>query len=113
MNDDGQIKPAMRDKFAQINEFLKLVDATGELDKFERHPLNIVDCGCGSAYLSFATYHYLNNIRDIPARLVGIDVNDALIQKDELLADQLDSEKSVSYAHRSSTISQMCQSTSC
>ncbi len=90
MNEAGEVKPAMRDKFAQINEFLKLVDATGELDKFQRHPLNIVDCGCGSAYLSFATYHYLNNIRDIPARLVGVDVNQALIQKDEMLADRLD-----------------------
>jgi SAM-dependent methyltransferase len=93
MNEHGQVKPAMRDKFAQINEFLKLVEATGHLDTFERRPLNIVDCGCGSALLSFATAHYLNDVRGIPARLTGIDTNDDLIRKDGALAEQIARER--------------------
>ena len=71
----------MQGKFAQINEFLKLLEHTGELDSFEKTPVNILDCGSGSSYLSFAVYHYLNDVRKIPARLVGIDVKEELIQK--------------------------------
>jgi SAM-dependent methyltransferase len=81
MNSQGQVKPHMQGKFAQINEFLKLLDATGELEHFERSPINVLDCGCGSSYLTFAAYHYLNVVRGIPARLVGVDTNAALIAK--------------------------------
>jgi hypothetical protein len=44
--------------------------------------VEILDCGCGSAYLSFAAYHYLNDVKGIPARLTGIDYNGKLIEKD-------------------------------
>ncbi|MGH2498122.1 MAG: class I SAM-dependent methyltransferase [Ktedonobacteraceae bacterium] len=82
MDAQGKVRPTMQAKFTQINEFLKLLEHTDELQRFETLPVQILDCGCGSAYLAFAVYHYLNEVRHIPARLVGIDVNDALIQKD-------------------------------
>jgi SAM-dependent methyltransferase len=81
MNEHGQVRPNMQGKFAQINEFLKLIEATGELERFERSPIEVLDCGCGSSYLTFAIYHYLNNIRGIPARLIGVDTNAGLIEK--------------------------------
>jgi SAM-dependent methyltransferase len=84
MSKEGKVIPSMQDKFSQINEFLKLLEHTGELERFEKTPLNILDCGCGSAYLSFAMYHYLNEIRGIPANLVGIDTNGALVEKSSL-----------------------------
>ncbi len=90
MNSHGQVKPHMQGKFAQINEFLKLLDATGELEHFERSPINVLDCGCGSSYLTFAAYHYLNVVRGIPARLVGLDTNAALIAKCAEQAERLD-----------------------
>ncbi len=89
MDMQGRVRPSMQGKFSQINEFLKLFEHTGELEHFERTPINILDCGCGSAYLAFATYHYLNNVRGIPARLIGIDTNETLIQKDNLQSEQL------------------------
>lgn len=82
MDEHGRVYPSMQAKFSQINEFLKLLAHTGELEHLERTPVHILDCGCGSAYLSFAAYHYLNDIRQIPAHLVGIDVNEALMRKD-------------------------------
>ncbi len=82
MDEQGKVRPAMQAKFTQINEFLKLLEHTGELQRFEAMPVQILDCGCGSAYLTFAVYHYLNTVRHIPARLAGVDINDALIQKD-------------------------------
>jgi SAM-dependent methyltransferase len=82
MDEQGRVRPSMHDKFTQINEFLKLLEHTGELEHLPDRTVQILDCGCGSAYLSFAAYHYLNNVRGIPARLVGIDVNETLIRKD-------------------------------
>ncbi len=89
MDEHGRVLPSMQAKFTQINEFLKLLEHTGELDRFDHTPVQILDCGCGSAYLAFAAYHYLNDVRHIPARLVGIDVNETLIQKDNQQSDEL------------------------
>jgi SAM-dependent methyltransferase len=92
MNEQGRVLPSMQDKFTQINEFLKLLEHTGELEHL-RHsdgdPVNILDCGCGSSYLSFATYHYLNNIKGIPARLIGIDINEKLVKKSNQHSEEL------------------------
>ncbi len=90
MNEYGQVRPNMQGKFAQINEFLKLIEATGELEHFARSPIEVLDCGCGAAYLTFAIYHYLNDIRGIPARLSGVDTNAELIEKCAAQAAQLE-----------------------
>jgi SAM-dependent methyltransferase len=90
MNEHGQVRPNMQGKFAQINEFLKLIEATGELERFPRSPIEVLDCGCGASYLTFAIYHYLNDIRGIPARLVGVDTNAGLIEKCAAQAAQLE-----------------------
>ena len=89
MDEEGKVRPSMQGKFSQVNEFLKLLEHTGELARFKKTPVNILDCGCGSAYLAFAAYHYLNNILGIPAHLVGIDINETLIEKDTLQSQQL------------------------
>ncbi|HLI09445.1 MAG TPA: SAM-dependent methyltransferase [Ktedonobacteraceae bacterium] len=91
MDEQGKILPSMQDKFSQVNEFLKLLIHTGELERFQKSssPVNILDCGCGSAYLSLATYHYLRDIRGIPTHLEGVDVNGTLIEKDNIHSEQL------------------------
>jgi SAM-dependent methyltransferase len=81
MTQDGRIRADMQGKFRQINEFLKLVEQTGELERFNTSPLHVVDCGCGNAYLTFAFYYYLNDVLCIPTRLTGIDVNDELLAR--------------------------------
>jgi SAM-dependent methyltransferase len=89
MDDQGRVRASMQGKFSQINEFLKLLEHTGELERFEKTPVHILDCGCGSAYLAFAAYHYLNNVCAIPAHLTGIDTNATLIQKDNRQSEEL------------------------
>jgi SAM-dependent methyltransferase len=87
---DGRIKADRRGKLAQINEFLKLLEHTGALETLAPgRPLNVLDCGCGASYLSFAVYHYLNNLRGIPARLVGVDVNEKLIEQSSRLSREM------------------------
>ncbi len=81
MAEDGRIRADMQSKFRQINEFLKLVQQTGELEKFNKSPLYVVDCGCGNAYLTFAFFYYLNQVLHIPTHLTGIDVNGELLMR--------------------------------
>src|SRR5207244_13184174 len=80
---DGRVKPTMRAKFAQINEFLKhlahVIDES-ELRSLGR-AVEILDCGCGSSYLTLAVHDYLNDVLSIPAHVLGVDVNDEVIRK--------------------------------
>jgi SAM-dependent methyltransferase len=81
MTQEGKIKADMQSKFRQVNEFLKLVQQTGALEKFTNAPLRVVDCGCGNAYLTFAFYYYLNNVLNLQAHITGIDVNNELLTR--------------------------------
>ena len=89
MNSQGEIRPRMRDKFKQINEFLKLLEHTRALKEIEYRPVQIVDFGCGSAYLTLATYHYLNTIKGIEARLDGVDTNAHLMKQAQDISKDL------------------------
>jgi hypothetical protein len=81
MTKEGKIKSEMQSKFRQINEFLKLVNQTGIAQEFGTGPASVVDCGCGNAYLTFATYHYFQNVLRLETRMVGIDVQSNLLEK--------------------------------
>ena len=76
----GRVRAAMQGKFRQINEFLRLMGRVLPAEGPAASPIEIVDCGCGNAYLTFAAYHYLNHLRRRPARVVGIDANEEIIQ---------------------------------
>ena len=80
MTQEGKVRARARKKFQQINEFLKLVVETGEWSEGDR-PLRIIDCGCGKAYLTFAVYHYFNHILGVPIKVLGVDVNRELLDK--------------------------------
>ena len=85
MTPDGRVRPTMRAKYTQINEFLKhllhVLDDAG-LRTLGRE-LEILDCGCGSSYLTLAAHHYLNDVLAIPARIIGVDVNEEVIRKSD------------------------------
>lgn len=80
---DGRIKPSRQAKFRQVDEFLRALAATideaiasGNLrtPSVER-PWQVVDLGCGNAYLTFAAQAWLDS-RSLPARVVGVDVKE-------------------------------------
>jgi SAM-dependent methyltransferase len=100
-----RVRPTERDKFTQINEFLKLLQhALPDASTWHRHPadgspphpdatpLTILDCGCGSSHLTLATAYYLNHTLKIPARLLGIDANEEVIEKSRARAEKLNAE---------------------
>jgi hypothetical protein len=91
MTPGGQVKPTMRAKFTQINEFLKHL--THVLDDADLRGLDreitLLDCGCGSSYLTLAVHHYLNDVLSVPARILGVDVNDEVIRKSIAKSERL------------------------
>lgn len=78
----GRLKPSRQAKYRQVEEFLRLLDAsitdaqrTGNLRKpTPEDPLRIVDLGCGNAYLTFAAERFLS--QRMPVRLTGVDVKE-------------------------------------
>jgi SAM-dependent methyltransferase len=80
---DGRVRPTMRAKFTQINEFLKQLRHALDAANLRGlgRPVEILDCGCGSSYLTLAAHHYLNNVLALEARVLGVDVNEEVIRK--------------------------------
>ena len=85
---NGKVRSSMRGKFAQINEFLRVVDQLLP-ERTPDKPISVIDCGCGSAALTFAIHHYLNHVRWLPARVAGVDRNKVLVGKCLALRDVL------------------------
>jgi SAM-dependent methyltransferase len=77
----GKVKPSRQSKYKQIEEFCKLLaPALDEAIAAGRiatgRPMQVVDLGCGNAYLTLAAYHLLTAAgHDV--RMTGIDHNPA------------------------------------
>ena len=89
MTSDGRVRADKQRKFKQINEFLKLLKQTDELEMFDKPVIEIVDYGCGNAYLTFGVYHYINHILGRPAHMVGVDVRGEPLEKHEQIVRSL------------------------
>ncbi|WP_322921080.1 class I SAM-dependent methyltransferase [Nocardioides renjunii] len=83
----GRVKPSRQAKYRQVEEFLRLLDASLSDGLAKGHvrtptpddPLRIVDLGCGNAYLTFAAHQFLTMPTDrggrgLPVRVTGVDV---------------------------------------
>ena len=86
---NGRVLPSMQGKFTQVDGFLRIIEQVVDENDLARGPVTVVDCGCGSASLTFAAWHYLNDIRGIPASACGVDTSDELIRKCSDLRDSL------------------------
>jgi SAM-dependent methyltransferase len=89
MTPEGRVHAAMQGKFRQINEFLRVIAGLIEGKDWVRGPVSIVDCGCGNAYLTFATHHYLKDVLGVEARVVGVDANEEVVGRVTDLRDSL------------------------
>ena len=80
----GRIKPSMRDKYLQVEEFLRILE--NSLDKLAlTNPIRIIDLGCGHAYLTFAVLRYLEK-NNLPAKFIGVDVKPETRLRNEKIA---------------------------
>jgi SAM-dependent methyltransferase len=100
----GLIKPSKQDKYLQVEEFLRLLVPTlnsaidaGHIKKpSESDPLQIVDLGCGHAYLTFAAHQYLWSV-GIPVKVIGIDVRTTARDRNNLIAKKLGIDKTIEF----------------
>ena len=100
----GQVKPSRQDKYLQVEEFLRILVPTldsaisaGQIKAPTiESPLEIVDLGCGNAYLTFATHQHLIN-RGIPVHVTGIDVREQARERNSQIAKKLGIEKSLEF----------------
>ena len=87
-NASGKIKPDKQPKFRQVNRFLEIVSTVmSHLDGKET--LNIVDFGCGKAYLTFALYHYLTETLKRKVHITGIDLKKDVVNHLEAIRKDL------------------------
>ena len=81
-DETGRIKPSRQGKFRQVEEFVRLLapvidDAltAGRLSPpTPARPLQVVDLGCGNAYLTFAAFQVLTGQLGLPVQMTGVDV---------------------------------------
>ena len=91
----GRIKPSRQAKYRQVEEFLRLLDASvtdaikaGHLRRpTADDPLRIVDLGCGNAYLTFAAQAHLG--AKLPVHLTGVDVKQQSRDHNTAVAERL------------------------
>src|SRR3954470_14374788 len=89
----GRVKPSRQAKYKQIEEFCKLLapaldDAVSAGRIAARRPLQVVDLGCGNAYLTLAAYHLLSAAgHDV--RMTGIDHNPAARKRNTRVVEAL------------------------
>jgi len=94
---DGAVKPSRTAKFRQVQDLLAALDplvddavtlGPGAALGPERQ-LRLVDLGCGNAYLTFAAFRYLDDVRGLPTSVVGIDVKPQALAHNEGIAQAL------------------------
>lgn len=88
MNESGGIYPKKYDKFRQINRFCEMVRDISDQLPGDRC-LEIVDFGCGKAYLTFALHYYLQHLENREVRILGLDLKKDVIENCESLAKRL------------------------
>ncbi|MCQ2974425.1 MAG: SAM-dependent methyltransferase [Bacteroidales bacterium] len=75
----GEIIPSMSAKFKQVEKFVEIVDTLSDSFK-DCKPIKIVDTGCGKGYLTFATYDYLTNVKEMEVEMQGVETQDNLVK---------------------------------
>ena len=101
----GRIKPSRQAKYRQVEEFLRLLDASvtdaleaGALRRpTPEEPLRVVDLGCGNAYLGFAAHRYLTHVRGLPVTMTGVDVKEQSREHNTAVAEGLGVADSTSF----------------
>ncbi|WP_250278204.1 class I SAM-dependent methyltransferase [[Clostridium] colinum] len=82
---NGIVVSHKQKKFRQINKFLEMIK-----DIEENLPKNakIIDMGCGKSYLTFAMYHYFNNIKEKNVTINGYDLKKDVVDHCNNLAKE-------------------------
>ncbi|MCG5217700.1 class I SAM-dependent methyltransferase [Streptosporangium sp. KLBMP 9127] len=89
MTRKGQVRAEQQRKYRQINEFVRAVAESSGSEWIKAEPIRLVDFGCGNAYLTFATFHYLAVDRGLRCEMIGIDRDSDAIARNRARAREL------------------------
>ncbi len=80
-NERGEVRPAMGDKFRQINKFVETVAGLyAESPLAEKRELSVVDMGAGKGYLTFAVYEYFRRRLGAGVSVTGVEARAELVE---------------------------------
>ena len=84
MDKNGIVLSHKQKKFRQINRFVEMLR-----DVEDNIPDNstIIDMGCGKSYLTFAMYHYLNEVKHKNVKIMGFDLKKDVVDYCNSLTD--------------------------
>ena len=78
MDERGNVFQRSYSKFRQINRYLEIAGDVYEYLPRDR-TVRIIDFGCGKAYLTFALYHYLHDLKGRDVDIIGLDLKKDVI----------------------------------
>jgi hypothetical protein len=97
----GHIKKSKTDKYRQVEEFVRVLDAAVReaqtSGRLGGQRLEVVDLGCGNAYLTFAVYHHLHQVLGLSCGVLGVDVKAQARRHNSDVADRLEWSDDVSF----------------
>lgn len=84
---EGKLKNDMIRKYNQIDHYVELVAPMFEKDDSEE--IVLLDCVCGKSYLSFVMNYYLHEVLRRRCRVIGVDINEHVIEESRAMAKRL------------------------
>ncbi|WP_019674343.1 class I SAM-dependent methyltransferase [Arsukibacterium perlucidum] len=76
----GQVIPAMSNKWKQINKFIEVLQgAVKETGLLQAKQLHVADFGSGKAYLTFAMHDYFCHTLGLTAQITGVELRQSLV----------------------------------
>lgn len=85
MDKNGKVHNKMQKKFRQINRFVEMLS---DVEKNIPNDSVIIDMGCGKSYLSFAAYHYFNEIKHKNITIRGYDLKRDVVENCNRLSER-------------------------
>ncbi|HIX11431.1 MAG TPA: SAM-dependent methyltransferase [Candidatus Agathobaculum pullistercoris] len=84
---EGKLKNDMIRKYNQIDHYVELVAPMFEKDDSEE--IVLLDCACRKSYLSFVMNYYLHEVLRRRCRVIGVDINEHVIEESRAMAKRL------------------------
>lgn len=87
LTQEGKLRNDMIRKYNQIDHYVELVAPMFEGD--ESDEIVLLDCACGKSYLSFVMNYYLRDVLHRRCRVIGVDINEHVIEESRAMAKRL------------------------
>ena len=81
-DDEGRVRDRSQDKWRQINRYVEILSSIVDKSPLsDSKSIRFVDMGSGKGYLTFATYDYFKNVREIDVSVTGVEMRADLVDR--------------------------------